>query len=260
MQNNHITYDQQGRMTGVSDGRYRVSFFYDNNGNRTEVDSTYVDDKGELIHTDAFNTYDKMNRQLFVNAENSSTREVPVLDIGKYGHKLTYDDAGNRKSDEYRLRPGGAGGAITDPYEYDNARRLTYTRQNGSGIDLRTYDDAGRLSRSGVVSGTDGSYRTFAYDAAGKVVRQKERTNKNAPLDDIYYKADSRFPTTGYDAAGHMTGYFVVPPWTNTDEQLWYSLDYAHFDDYRQSGVTLRRCADSRTTISAHDQNGNRAG
>ncbi|WEF32874.1 hypothetical protein [Pseudoduganella chitinolytica] len=75
------------------------------------------------------------------------------------GHEITYDRSGNRLSDTYTgtrvinnfISYGTEKDAeTTETYRYDAAGRLSTIRRDGLLIDERHYDDAGRISQSGV--------------------------------------------------------------------------------------------------------------
>ena len=73
-----------------------------------------------------------------------------------------------------------------------------------------------------------------------------------------YTSSHSSIVGTGYDAAGHLKGYLVVPPDSKPEEQYLYKTDYAYFDSYKQDTLTIKLNQDGRNkTFSDYDQNGN---
>ncbi|WP_233295403.1 DUF4214 domain-containing protein [Massilia antarctica] len=284
VQDNHTTYDLLNRMARVTDGRYDVVFAYDTNGNRVKVDTTYTDAKGKVVTTHAVNTYDALNRQLIVNGEYKDGDPASTVVIGKFGHKLEYDYLGNRTSDTYLLDPEKSETPTVDTYEYDNAGRLTIARRGEWIIDMRSYDMAGRLAHAGVSvqfePGREEAYRAalkewkldagtraIAYDKAGRIVRQKEFHLDGTASNDIKYVLggnDYLSTLVGYDAAGHLKGYYVVPPGSLPPGQYLYTTQYTYFDSYRQKGLTVRSGEGvdmtanmtANTTTSDYDVNG----
>jgi YD repeat-containing protein len=279
VQNNTITYDEFNRLSHVEDGRYTLDFGYDNTGNRTYVRTRY-DDNGTPVDTEAYNTFDREGRQLIVNGTWTGTEVV----IGQHGHQLTYDQAGNRRTDTYLADPGNPASVTTESYSYDAAGRLTTTMRTDdrSGLAIlineRKYDDAGRLVQSGAGfnlsggaqevlkhMGVDTTMREIAYDKAGKVLRQKAydgiHSDEEGKLDDTYYTAfsdrsDAENALIGYDKAGNLKGYYVVPHAAHTDTQLLYHISYAKLDGYQQQVSSVRRGGEFKATTFAYDQNG----
>jgi hypothetical protein len=204
VQDNYIAYDQLNRMKLVTDGRFKVEIGYDAAGNRETVDTFYIDELGRKTDIHVMNKVDAMNRQILVDGDVEYVNGVATAEFGAQSHELTYDWAGNRTSDKYWGTAGTAKEVTTETYSYDAAGRLSMTRRDGNLIDLRYYDKAGRLIRSGGdVRWTNESlmgkwklaieYRVSEYDAAGRLTRQKIRDLDNNILDDIYFKANTTF-------------------------------------------------------------------
>ena len=243
----------------------------------------YVDQTGK-VDLDHYNTYDAANRQLIVNGKRNSDGTTVYGD----GHLLTYDGAGQRTSDTYLYTNGGV---VFEEYRFDNAGRLTHTMRGHIAIDQRWYDEAGRVVRTGVESFTPGrftennvsdndrdflgqigvstSYTTYAYDKSGKVTRQKNRdmkvtSNADDQREDLYFGVlnDGRpghDGLVGYDAAGNLRGYYLVPTQASHDRQVVYHYDY-HYTDGAQVGaekvITGLNLNNSRTTERVFDVNG----
>jgi YD repeat-containing protein len=285
VQDNHVQFDQLGRMTQVEDGRYTVGLDYDANGNRIHVHTVTPDNDGQAVVTDSYNTFDAMNRQLIVNGRMDAGGAV--LDYA--GHQLTYDYAGNRLTDSYYSDPADHLSATQESYTYDDAGRLVATSREGWVTEERRYNVEGQLIRVGVLADLDSdqqaayhtvldalkisyTFRELAYDASGRVLRQKSYQpggGEDDKLDDIYYSSgipdrnDAQNALLGYDAAGNLKGYLVVPKKADIDHQVIYSVTYDKFDSYRQGALTAIRGGDAvignnttSTTTNSYDQNG----
>jgi hypothetical protein len=151
LQDNHIAYDQLGRMTRTADTRYDVSVKYDAAGNREQVHTFYQDAGDEVTDITTVNEFDKMNRQTLVDGDASAAEK-----LGQQSHRIAYDWAGNRVADTYfaTLKPTspylqGQKQLTTELYTYDSAGRLADTYRNAYLVDRRYYDAAGRLVRAG---------------------------------------------------------------------------------------------------------------
>ena len=187
-QDNHLAYDNVGRLVDSADDQTHVSYQYDAVGNRTYI-GIHVLETGSLLGPSAtsptdstrYFTYDGMNRQLDVNWQSQTVQ-------GQQGHVLTYDADGNRLSDTFYnnlltitgtltqagTAPDGkpiytgfvaqqtysvVGGTVTEAYSYDADDRLTqalYSIVDGNDttpgwilIDGRSYDTAGHMMTRG---------------------------------------------------------------------------------------------------------------
>jgi len=109
-----------------------------------------------------------------------------------------------------------------DGFTYDDAGRLTQVTRDGVAIDARQYDAAGRVIRSGAPASANSNrlrelgaapeYRTYHYDSAGNLQRMKAFASNGDQLEDIYYRAiPEKVSNVGYDGAGNLLGYTVVP-------------------------------------------------
>nr|WP_305089270.1 hypothetical protein [Massilia sp. YIM B04103] len=274
VQDNFIEYDTLGRMKEVGDNHFNVKFYYDLNGNRTLVKSHYVVGNDQENTVDAYNEFDAMNRETIANGEWDSASNRVVK--GKNGHQIAYDQIGLRLSDSYQYKPTGKdySNSTVEKYEYDAAGRLTMVRRDGYLTDERQYDAAGRVVRSGAGIGEDGNKlrdfgvvaetRTYAYDAAGRATRVKYRNNdyygkdngsKNTNFkDDIYY-ASVNERGGGYDLAGNLSAYSIVPP--KYAEHTVVRNNYIRFDGYKSLTVEAEREQHKATTTYEYDAFGN---
>ncbi|ATQ79090.1 hypothetical protein CR152_24590 [Massilia violaceinigra] len=264
-QNNFIEYDQQGRMTHVADGQSDVEITYDKNGNRTRVVTKSIDGYGNSHRVDANNKFDVMNRMTVANGKfNESDPNNPLM--GPNGHVMTYNLAGWRLTDSYMYSgPDRYDPKLTmETFSYDEAGRLSEVERDHVMTDIRTYDGAGRIVRSGQMNGVDekalrqfglvAETRTYAYDSSGQVIRMKSRQVDGVFKDDLYYMPRSG-GAGGYDGAGNLVGYSVVPPKfaNHTD----YSSRFELFETYKEALVTGYVNGTSRDVVSYFDQNGN---
>ncbi len=182
LQNNHIRFDAQNRvldihsldrtddMPGAQD-RFYVRYDYDENGNRSRTRTRFTDNKNQVHDIDTWNFYDAMNRAVVINGDRNGEDGT----FGQNTHVLTYDHAGNRVSDEYlgkavAARPIVEGdpntpvsfydvsnGHAIETWHYDAMGRLIETWRGNTNqayvlqTDVRTYDKAGRVLRSGAI-------------------------------------------------------------------------------------------------------------
>ncbi|HZY15042.1 MAG TPA: LysM peptidoglycan-binding domain-containing protein, partial [Ramlibacter sp.] len=253
-QDNHLAYDAAGRLRDVADARVHLSMRYDAVGNRTYV-GTRVDYQGVSGETspatDRYFAYDAMNRQVVVDAVDAAGQ------LGHQGHRIAYDKNGNRTSDQFwgakvttnagQVRVGydennvaiysyttaptfsRSEGDVTEIYRYDRLNRLLDVQRDGTQIDLRLYDGADRVLRSGPVNlnpgytealneglpagATNGKeIRINRYDANGRLLHQTTQKSDGSAQADISWDPDElmggeAFRAPGYDAAGNAIGY-----------------------------------------------------
>ncbi len=224
-QDNTIRYDGQGRVreivSGVAGADYRVVYGYDDNGNRTQVNTSYTDDNGQSKTIAVTNLFDKMNRQSGVSGTVQSRQPVPDAGEGGGGgasyrdaseriaeHSVVYDGAGNRVSDN--IVSGGK--TVKESYAYDAAGRLASVLRDGKEVGYRRYDGAGRA----VESLDNDEVRVNDYDQAGRLERQRVLGNdaRRSFKSDIIYasamgKAADGSTSGGYDDAGNLLTYIV---------------------------------------------------
>ncbi|WP_256082115.1 DUF4214 domain-containing protein [Massilia sp. YIM B04103] len=270
-QNNKLSYDMQNRLETVQDDLYTLSYTYDLNGNRKTIRTQF----GSQDFT-VYNEYDSMNRQTLVNGE--LDKDSGQLVIGKSGHRLSYDLAGNRLSDTFRGSRvdkyiGGytitENQTVTESYTYDAVGRLdTTTRDGVLRIETRHYDAVGRIIESGFLGsydstngnvedmasklGTEALTTTYHYDAAGHLERQKSRRLDGVMRRETYFVPDGGNPTGGYDAVGNLLGYTTLEQ--NGSKNI-YTISYNKFDSYKEGQIRLR---DGATHTSDYDVHGNR--
>lgn len=237
-----MLYDRQGRMIAAYDGRVNMEIQYDLLGNRRHI-HTFVYDGAENIELDRYFLYDKMNRQIVVDAANLDAPLGSFEQLGERGHYVTYDAVGNRVSDvhwtEHRAKVTGQGGAILgynavgqpiyasvsygamdagmtkEIYTYDSMNRLqTMRAQNDPAtpdilLDYRTYDRAGRLLDSGPQGRTLASGYASLKNALG---------GDNGVVDGLEWRANT------YDDNGKLINQLVKDAAGNDK----YRIDYAN--------------------------------
>ncbi|WP_256082161.1 hypothetical protein [Massilia sp. YIM B04103] len=273
VQDNFIQYDSLGRVLEAADNHFNVQFYYDVNGNRTLVRSSYRNGKDLENTVDAYNLFDEMNRETIANGEWDSASKSVVM--GKNGHEIRYDKTGLRLSDSYQYKPSGKDYTLptTEQYDYDAAGRLVTVTRDGYRTDERQYDAAGRVVRSGAGIGVNGDKlrefgvvaetRTYAYDAAGRATRVKYRNNdyygndnhKNSNFkDDIYYR-EVRERGGGYDLAGNLSEYTIVPARDAAHTVV--RNNYIRFDGYKNLSIFAEREHYNATTTYEYDAFGN---
>lgn len=269
VQNNYISYDQLNRIKHVTDGFFNVEIGYDGAGNRETVDTFYIDEKGQKTDIHVINKFDAMNRQILVDGELEEINGVKTAKFGAQSHEITYDWAGNRTSDKYWGTANDSKEVTTETYTYDAVGRLSTTRRDGNLIDLRYYDQASRMIRSGGDVRWSNvplmgkwklaiEYRVSEYDAAGRMTRQKIRDLDNNFLDDIYFKAITQAKADhgydGYDVAGNLKGYYVVPP--NKGPMTQFKMDYVWFDTAKETRSRATNSGGTSMTRTQYDSNG----
>ncbi|OEZ52860.1 DUF4214 domain-containing protein [Duganella sp. HH105] len=275
-QNNTLIYDMQNRLKSVTDDLYQLRYGYDNNGNRTSTTTKYSG-------TDEFtkyNAYDKMNRQTVVNAD-SWTGALNTSKLGKLGHLISYDQAGNRSSDSFIgvfINKDDLSVAkdtlTTESYAYDDVGRLQYSYRDGVKFETRNYDATGRVTRAGLsdyvpldtlnalsAAGIALQMRSYSYDIAGHLTHQSEVNNiggKDTPNRDIYFIDDNDNSIKGgYDAMGNLRDYTVTTQGYNKDDYGRYHIDYIWTDSAREH-IVQQNTKPAGTTTSEYDSFGNR--
>lgn len=271
MQNNTLTYDMQNRLVTIQDDQYKLTYGYDNNGNRTSLRTAY-----DNVVFDSYNTYDNMNRQLIVNGQMDSTGKVS---IGQYGHQITYDQAGRRTSDQFvgiQISDSSSGYATTanqlttERYTYDGVGRLSTVTRDALLIDTRHYDGEGRIVESGFLTtkanstdkntqianaaasiGLAAEARVYAFNKNGEVTRQMSTTLAGVGATNMRYVAADG--SSGYDKVGNVLGYSFTNLLAGTTDQ--YTFDYSVGSTYAEKNVSLNNTS---STVSAYDVNGQR--
>lgn len=301
-QDNHLAYDTQGNLRDVGDERVHISMQYDDVGNRKSLvtDVGYMGKAGEVTsHTGKFYFYDEMNRQRIVDAVDAAGN------LGQQGHVIKYDKNGNRTEDAYygtRILTANyqspitgydtegvanyiAGatyhaesGYITEQYKYDALNRLKAVDRDGTQVDLRFYDAADRVLRSGPnnlpdsysqvlasLYGADssaGEIRISQYDANGKLMYQRllrSSTSFKAMMTWMPTPGpgngwgSASYSAAGYDKAGNANGYVLQ---TSSDTRQ-YTTKFQGYDGYLATGSSVvSTLLAPGSTIHEYDPNG----
>ncbi|MDQ0045676.1 LysM peptidoglycan-binding domain-containing protein [Variovorax boronicumulans] len=235
-QDNQMAYDALGRLRWVADTNAYITIDYDKVGNRTHIHTklaysgvSSLDGPIEQAEeSDRYFAYDQMNRQTLVD---SATADGSVL--GTEGHKLRYDQNGNRTRDEYTgvriVQQNGqwtaVGGNIVEDYSYDNLNRLSTTVRDGALVESRGYDGASRVISStpgglGVdyvnlhrqyrgINGTDALQgRSSQYDRNGRLIHQAT-TEYMVSASAVNYTYDNEGNALSYLVADTLNGTFT---------------------------------------------------
>lgn len=276
-QDNHLAYDELGRLRVAQDARVLVWMDYDLVGNRTYVGNN-VNYQGAAAEyrssVGRFFQYDAMNRQTVVDALDAQGNIGPTQ-----GHHITYDRNGNRKTDtSYGVRIAPASGIIathdiegravydpaadglmytrtsgltTEVYDYDRLNRLRSVERDGVQIDLRFYDGADRVLQSGSdnmpanyraqLNTSDGrELRINRYDPNGRLQHQTVKNHMGAISQEISWDKNEilgSYIAGGYDAAGNVLGYVVHDVVSGTRLKYDNSLD--RYDQYQAAATTV---------------------
>lgn len=242
-QNTTATYDALGRLSTLSDLRYSTTYEYDAAGNRTHIETHYIDpllQGAQLKDDQLWYTYDGANRvRISQGTENATTHKVGYEDRTV---ELTYNAAGQRVtslqsgqtysseiiSDEQGTHTSiSVGhGFFTSIYNYDGLGRLTSQTRSASGdpedsqdlTDTREYDRAGRMIHQFLRFYDDNfqlhqRYMDTDYDDAGRMKQQTTHVDANEFESSVTYGVSTFSNTSwskGFDAAGNLRGYDVV--------------------------------------------------
>jgi YD repeat-containing protein len=281
-QDNHMAYDEMGRLIWVADGRAVVDIEYDAVGNRKRIKTHVINGTAADDRQDADNYffYDAMNRQVLANVDS-------VGNLGIDGHRITYDAAGNKASDSWLGAVVNASsgtmtaklGMAKEVYGHDAQDRISTIQRDSQVIDERYYDAAGRLVQSGkanldpnylqaingvnskgsVLQGNGTEIRQNLYDGQGRLLMQHVRNATNTATKYIlnYADADGLLSTEAdgilnVDAAGNSLGYSVSTPDTYTQ----YKYEYERRDGYKEKFVRGLGASEGLTT-ETYDNNNN---
>jgi YD repeat-containing protein len=302
-QDNHLSYDILGRLIDSADDRAHLTFQYDAAGNRTRI-TTHVrvaavgDDDVETIKDGTrYFVYDKMNRQVVVDGIDSNGNIS-----ADQGHILTYDVNGNRLTDTfwgnkvtsttpiyYHWDEDGnsysytgnpvytkSSGYVTETYGYDGYSRLLSTDRDGTIVDQRWYDKAGRVVQSGVYNLPTGytdklnegvadadqigmELRRQIYDVNGRMSFQRAfRSDGTIKYDIAYQGVDRNGAALGYDAAGNVKAYEFRNAYGGAYKNT-STITLAKFEGYVEQKTvttTTKSNTGTGTSTSSYDANG----
>jgi YD repeat-containing protein len=291
LQDNHLAYDQLGQLRDVADGRVRVSFNYDKNGNRTYVGThinvlkTPGDTSADEAHdSPRYFLYDSMNRQVVVDAVDAQGN------IGRQGHVITYDKNGNRLTDTFwgnRVITNGGQtvltfvgdsdeavysqvpytytseqGNVREEYRYNATGQLTSVVRDGVQVDYRKYDASGHVLETGPGNLPQGYASALNHgvpqaEAIGLENRRNRYDANGRLLQQKVLKSDGAAKydldyRNGYDPAGNVTSY----KFTESGKTTTYSNVLGQYEGYVQKSTTGTRDGKSGTTESVYDVNG----
>ncbi|WP_048438936.1 RNase A-like domain-containing protein [Caenimonas sp. SL110] len=284
LQDNHMGYDNLGRLRWVGDSRAAVNMWYDAAGNRTRVTTHVINTYGLDEYSndaDRYFTYDAMNRQLAVDAIDAAG----TIGIDQ-GHTLTYDKNGNRTSDSYYgvkvVNPSGTlaydktnnlvtgyssaytsnAGLVKENYRYDGNNHLISVERDGMQVDRRLYDAAGRVVLSGGAENLSAAYLAAARPGTGErtlnqynnrgQLQEQQTLATNAQGGDINHH---RVVFDAYDSAGNLKVYRYIDDTAATPQTTTYTNSFVELEGYRLSQVTASG-ASSNATASGYDANG----
>ena len=283
-QDNHLAYDAVGNLRDVADARVHLEMRYDKSGNRTYIGSRvdYQGVGGAAATATSFRhfQYDAMNRQTVVDAVDEHGNIGPGQ-----GHLLAYDKNGNRiadtsygkriatttgqsemtgvNADGQAIYTTGATYAKTDAltteaYHYDALNRLQWIQRDGVQTDLRMYDGADRVVRSGVSNlpaaylavldeglqpgqSNGAEFRFNRYDANGRLMHQQVMNSNGTEKQKISWDPTEtlaglpQYTPAGYDGAGNSLGYRVTGP----GDISMYTTELERFDSHQVAVTTV---------------------
>jgi YD repeat-containing protein len=275
-QDNHMAYDELGRLNWVADGRAVVNIEYDAVGNRKRIQTHVINGTAtdDLQDADNYFSYDAMNRQVLANVDS-------VGNLGIDGHRITYDAAGNKSSDSW------LGAVVTDSsgtvtaklgmakevYGHDAQNRVTSIARDGRPVDERHYDAAGRLVQSGksglgdsylqaingvnskgaALAGNGTEIRQNRYDGQGRLLVQHVRNATNNATTYTLSYANTDETALNADAAGNLRGYSVNGSGVSTS----YTYTYQVRDGYKEAIIDGVKNGVSGKTTETYDTNNN---
>jgi YD repeat-containing protein len=244
-QNTRIEYDALGRISQLFDSRYQASYHYDGVGNRTRIETSYYEGdsvQGTPKTQDLWYKYDSMNRVVVSQGRNlAGTVDADLRATTAQGTRLTYDEAGQRKSattygkavitrqETTNGIPGEPGeeytsyqlgnGQTTEVYYYDGMGRLESVRKDGVIYTSNEYDKASRetVNRQAALSESDDRRRiqvrtrTTSYDDDGLAHIQTTTFDGNLESTVTFGNGNvaGAGSAYGYDGAGVLKGYTV---------------------------------------------------
>jgi YD repeat-containing protein len=235
-QDTQISYDQQDRVSQLSDIGYRDNYSYDKAGNRTLVQAKYFDYTGALQRQSLYYTYDAMNR--VTTSQGANIGGVVGVNMMQ-GIQLTYDYKGDRLSAyqygqiiDYSTASNTysyTGGYNLQSYTYDglgdllttNSTELTNTTTSQVQTDSRTYDKAQRvtsettytLDTTSTPTAAVTRYSFTTYDGDGRIATQMTYNGNNAESF-ISYGESTNTTTSSQTVTNPFTGAQVSVAWS----------------------------------------------
>jgi len=295
-QDNHLAYDELGRLQWVADGRAHLQIDYDKVGNRTLI-RTHVINGDAAQDSQRHFHYDAMNRQIVADAVNAAG------ELGTQGHRITYDKAGNKVSDTWHgnvvrriegstwsgedwegnrfshtsaARYEAQLGMTTEVYGHDAMDRITSITRDGTVVDERTYDKAGRIVQTGAVGlnpdyvkklhgtnsqdvalqGNGTEVRSSIYDATGRLYGQRVHDSEGHLKYQLWYAKRDDASQLDVDGAGNMLGYLLDNK--QAGQLFHYRYAYEAQEGYREATITGEHVGQGikGITTQTHDANG----
>ncbi|HVX91237.1 MAG TPA: LysM domain-containing protein, partial [Candidatus Paceibacterota bacterium] len=274
----HLAYDALGRLRWVGNGSAYVLMDYDRVGNRTHIGTHVINGASDEHDNERYFFYDAMNRQVLADVRVDGS-------LGDEGHGIQYDKAGNKIADTWRgtviekvaNNYKAQLGYTTERYGRDALGRIASITRDGTQVDARYYDIAGRLVQQGeaglsqdylkalngansqgeVIQGNGTELRRNAYDGNGNLLSQRVYASDSNNLKySVWYDQDGN----GYadiDGAGNVQGYVLQDP----NQTLKYAYAYEAGEGYREKTETGTRTSGTGTggagtTTSVYDANG----
>jgi YD repeat-containing protein len=222
-----ISYDALNRVTQINDATGEdITYAYDANGNRLEMDSVYTDPAtGKQANQDYYYSYDSMNRFVDTMFTKSTTG---VIGIGLNGTVISYDAAGNRS---------------TATYVTTDSSGQTYTDE-----DFYTYTADGYLENTTTVSTNNANHAATSTliertnNALGQVTTYLDPTITKV----MTYDGDGRLLTETDSSSSNGTSTAVT---TNNGYKLYDTADQKY--DGNDEGVISNSSTSTVTTTSS---------
>lgn len=284
-QNTRIEYDALGRISQLFDSHYQASYHYDGVGNRTRIKTSYYEGdsvQGTQKTQDLWYKYDSMNRVVVSQGRNfAGTVDADLSATTAQGTRLTYDEAGQRKSattygkavitrqETTNGIPGEHGGEevttyqlgngqTTEVYYYDGMGRLELVRKDGLNYTSNEYDKASRetvnrqtaLSESNTRRKVQVRTRTTSYDNDGLAHIQTTTFDGNLESTVTFGNGGiaGSMATSGYDGAGVLKGYKVQVHGSGGNTTN-YKFSYRYGESYQEE----RQIAETEGTAGPRD-------
>jgi len=295
-QDNHLAYDELGRLQWVADGRAHLQIDYDKVGNRTRIQTHVINGEAAQDSQRHFR-YDAMNRQIVADAVNAAGQ------LGTQGHRIAYDKAGNKVSDTWHgnvvRRIEGSNwsgedwegnrfsytsaaryeaqlGMTSEVYGHDALGRITRITRDGTVVDERAYDRAGRIVQTGAVGlnpdyvkklhgtnsqdtalqGNGTEVKSSIYDASGRLYGQRVHDSQGNLKYQLWYAKQGDASQLDVDGAGNMLGYLLDNK--QAGQLFHYRYEYEAQEGYREATITGEDVGTGikGITTQTHDANG----